>query len=90
VEAISTTLTWEELERERKMCPLETTESWLLLQRIRNECGKDNQEVNQGPVFIIIIIIIIITIIHIPHFTADEIVLHKAQVLLTKTIKSNL
>jgi len=46
--------------------------------------------VNQGPVFIIIIIIIITTIIHIPHFTGDEMVLQKAQVLLTKTIKSNL
>jgi hypothetical protein len=43
--------------------------------------------VNQGPVFIIIIVT---TTIHIPHFTADEMVLQKAQVLLTKIIKSNL
>jgi hypothetical protein len=44
--------------------------------------------VNQGPGFIIIITAT--TIIHIPLFTADELVLKKAQVLLTKIIKSNL
>ena len=44
VEAISTTLTWEELERERKMCTLETTESWLWLQRMwKGQSGSESR-----------------------------------------------
>jgi len=47
--------------------------------------------VNQGPAFIVITITITTTTttIHIPHFTADELVVQKAQVLLTKITKSN-